>query len=114
MSDCVFCRIVEKKLPSKVVYEDDLVLAFEDLSPQAPVHILLIPKKHISTLLDVAEEDLHLFEHMMKVANKIARERGIAGRGFRVVTNCNPEGGQVVYHVHHHILGGRHLQGLLG
>jgi histidine triad (HIT) family protein len=114
MSDCVFCKIVEKKIPSKVVYEDDLVFAFEDLSPQAPVHILLVPKKHIPTLLDVLDEDLPLFGHMMKVANNIAREKGIADRGFRVVANCNPEGGQVVYHVHQHILGGRQLHGPLG
>jgi histidine triad (HIT) family protein len=109
MKDCIFCRIAEKKIPSKIVFEDESVFAFEDTSPQAPVHILLIPKKHIATLLDVADEDLALFGHMVKVANKIARDKGIAERGFRIVTNCNPESGQSVYHIHLHVLGGRQM-----
>jgi histidine triad (HIT) family protein len=102
--------IAEKKIPAKVVYEDDLVLAFQDVNPQAPVHVLLIPKKHIATLLEAKDEDLHLFGHIMKVANNIAREEGIADRGFRVVANCNPESGQTVYHIHFHILGGREMK----
>jgi histidine triad (HIT) family protein len=114
MSDCIFCKIVEKKIPAKIVYEDELVFAFEDMNPQAPVHILVIPKKHIATLLEVSEEDFQIFGHMMKTSTKIAREKGIAGKGFRVITNCNPDGGQVVYHVHQHILGGRQLRGTLG
>jgi histidine triad (HIT) family protein len=109
MRDCIFCRIAEKKIPSKIVFEDESVLAFEDTNPQAPVHILLIPKKHIATLLDVADEDLALFGHMVKVANEIARDKGIAERGFRIVTNCNPESGQSVYHIHLHVLGGRRM-----
>jgi histidine triad (HIT) family protein len=107
MSDCIFCKIVEKKIPAKIVYEDDTVLAFEDLTPQAPVHVLLIPKKHISTLLDAGDEDLNLFGHIIKAANGIAREKGIAERGFRLVANCNAESGQSVFHVHFHLLGGR-------
>lgn len=109
MSDCIFCRIVDKKLNARIIYEDDLVLAFEDVSPQAPVHTLLMPKKHIATLLDVAEGDWHLFGHMVKVANEIARDKGIAERGFRLVTNCNHESGQSVYHIHLHLLGGRQM-----
>jgi len=107
MSDCIFCKIAEKKIPSKIVYEDDLVVAFEDVSPQAPVHILLIPRKHIATLLDVGADDLHLFGHIVKTAGNIAREKGIAERGFRLVANCNSESGQSVYHIHFHMLGGR-------
>lgn len=109
MSDCVFCRIIEKKMPSKIVYEDELSLVFEDINPQAPVHMLVIPKKHIPTLLALKEEDDHLVGHLLKVANKIARDKGISERGFRVVTNCNPESGQTVYHIHLHVLGGRYM-----
>lgn len=110
MSDCIFCRIVEKKIPARIVYEDAIVLAFEDVNPQAPVHTLLIPKKHIATLLDAGDEDLHLFGYIVKVANIIARDKGIADRGFRLVANCNAESGQSVYHIHFHILGGRQMQ----
>jgi len=114
MSDCIFCKIADKKIPSKIVYEDEFILAFDDVSPQAPVHVLLIPKKHIATLLDVTDTDLHLLSHMVKVANMIAAEKGIAERGFRLVTNCNPEGGQVVFHVHIHLLGGRQMMSPFG
>jgi histidine triad (HIT) family protein len=107
MSDCIFCKIIDKKVPAKVVYEDEHVLAFEDLNPQAPVHILVIPKKHIPTLLDVKEEDDALVGQLLKTVNRIARERGIAERGFRIVSNCNHESGQTVYHIHIHLLGGR-------
>ncbi len=107
MSECIFCKIVEKKIPSRIVYEDDISMAFEDINPQAPVHILIIPKKHIPTLLDIKDEDTAMIYHLFKVANNISKERGIAERGFRLVTNCNPESGQTVYHVHIHLLGGR-------
>jgi histidine triad (HIT) family protein len=107
MSDCIFCKIIEKKIPAKVVYEDDFVLAFEDVSPQAPVHILIIPKKHIPTLLDAGDEDMDLFGRIVKTANGIARERGIAEKGFRLLANCNAESGQSVFHIHFHLLGGR-------
>lgn len=107
MSDCIFCKIVDKKLPSKILYEDDKVIAFEDINPQAPVHCLVIPKKHIPTLLDIKDEDEGLISHMIKISNKVAKEKEIAERGFRIVTNCNSESGQTVYHIHFHILGGR-------
>ncbi|HCL81330.1 MAG TPA: histidine triad nucleotide-binding protein [Nitrospiraceae bacterium] len=107
MSDCIFCKIIEKKIPAKIIYEDEHALAFEDLNPQAPVHALVIPKKHIPTTLDIKEEDNNLIGHLIKVANKIASDKGIAERGFRIVTNCNPESGQTVYHIHLHVLGGR-------
>lgn len=107
MSDCLFCKIIEKTIPAKIVYEDEQALAFEDINPQAPVHILVIPKKHIPTILDLEEEDNNRLGHVFKVANKIAKDKGIADRGFRLVTNCNPESGQTVYHIHFHLLGGR-------
>lgn len=107
MTDCTFCKIIDKKIPSKIVYEDELAFAFEDINPQAPVHTLVIPKKHIPTLLDIKEEDGALIAHLVKVASRIARDKGIAERGFRIVTNCNPESGQTVYHIHLHVLGGR-------
>lgn len=109
MSDCIFCKIVEKKIPAKIIYEDDYALGFEDINPQAPVHTLVIPKKHIPTLLDIKEEDNQLIAHLIKIANKIALDKGIAERGFRLVINCNPESGQTVYHIHFHVLGGRHM-----
>ncbi|MCC6345585.1 MAG: histidine triad nucleotide-binding protein [Nitrospirales bacterium] len=107
MSDCIFCRIVEKTIPAKVIYEDEHAVAFEDINPQAPVHTLIIPRKHIPTLLDIGEEDHALLGHLVKVAGVIARDKGVAERGFRVVANCNHESGQTVYHIHLHLLGGR-------
>ncbi|HMK44795.1 MAG TPA: histidine triad nucleotide-binding protein [Dissulfurispiraceae bacterium] len=109
MSDCIFCRIVSRKLPARIIYEDDTVLAFEDIDPKAPVHTLIIPKKHYSTLLDVTEDDNELLGHIINVAQNLARDKGIAERGFRIVTNCNPESGQSVYHIHFHVLGGRQM-----
>ncbi len=105
--DCLFCKIAEKKIPSKIVYEDEESLAFEDVNPQAPIHILVIPKKHISTPLDIKDEDNSLIGHIFHVANTIAKDKDIANRGFRLVMNCNREAGQSVFHVHLHILGGR-------
>jgi histidine triad (HIT) family protein len=104
---CLFCKIVEKKIPSKIVYEDERVLAFEDINPQAPIHILVIPKKHISTSLEIKSDDNELVGYMFQAANKIAKERNIAERGFRLVMNCNRESGQTVFHIHLHLLGGR-------
>jgi histidine triad (HIT) family protein len=104
---CLFCKIVEKKIPSKIVYEDERALAFEDINPQAPVHILVIPKKHISTSLEIKSDDNELVGYMFQVANKIAKEKNISERGFRLVMNCNRESGQTVFHIHLHLLGGR-------
>jgi len=106
---CIFCRIVNKELPAKIVYEDDKVLAFHDINPQAPYHILVIPKKHISTLLELTEEDKDLIGHIYLVMNKLAQELGVAERGYRVVVNCNREAGQTVFHVHFHFLAGREM-----
>jgi histidine triad (HIT) family protein len=106
---CTFCRIVNKEIPAKIVYEDDKVLAFHDINPQAPYHILVIPKKHISTLLELTEEDKDLIGHIYLVMNKLAQELGVAERGYRVVVNCNREAGQTVFHVHFHFLAGREM-----
>ncbi len=105
--ECIFCRIAEKELPARLVYEDEFAVAFEDINPQAPVHVLVIPRKHISTSLDLREEDNALVGRLFQVANIIARQKGIAERGFRIVMNCNPEAGQTVFHLHLHLLGGR-------
>lgn len=107
--DCIFCKIVDKKIPAKIIYEDELAIAFEDINPKAPVHALVIPKKHISTSLDIKESDNDLIGHMFQVANKIARDKGIAERGYRLVMNCNEDSGQTVFHIHLHLLGGRHM-----
>lgn len=107
--DCIFCKIAQKEIPSTIVYEDDLVMAFQDIDPQAPVHIVLIPRKHIDTILSLTHEDTELIGHMFLVAASLAREQQIAQDGFRLVTNCNKNGGQTVYHLHMHLLGGRSL-----
>ncbi len=107
--DCIFCKIIEGTIPSKKVYENEHVLAFHDIQPAAPVHILIIPKKHIPTMNDVAREDLGVLGEIAAAAQHIAREFGIAERGYRLVNNCNSEGGQVVYHLHFHLLGGAKL-----
>jgi histidine triad (HIT) family protein len=107
MAECLFCRIIRKQIPARIVHEDDAIIAFEDINPQAPVHILVIPRKHISTSLAITSEDHQLIGQMFQTAGKIAEERGIADRGFRLVMNTNPEAGQTVYHIHLHMLGGR-------
>ena len=107
MSDCLFCRIIAKKTPAKIIYDEEDVTAFEDVNPQAPVHTLIVPKKHLSTTLDIMEEDNELIGRLFMVANRVAMEKGIAERGFRLVMNTNPGAGQSVYHIHLHLLGGR-------
>ena len=105
--DCLFCKIIQKKIPARIVHEDDDLLAFEDINPQAPVHVLVIPKKHIATTLEIGPEDHGLIGRLFEAASALARARGIAERGFRLVMNTNPESGQTVYHIHLHLLGGR-------
>jgi histidine triad (HIT) family protein len=105
--ECLFCRIAGKEIPAGIVFEDDEVVAFEDISPQAPVHVLVIPKKHISTLNDLAEEDIPLIGKLLLVAKNLGREMGVEKDGYRVVVNCNRGAGQTVFHIHAHLLGGR-------
>lgn len=106
-SDCLFCKILDKKIPSKPVYEDELVYAFDDINPQAPMHVLIVPKKHIPTLNDVMPEDAKYISAMMQAAKKIAKERGCDEKGYRTVFNVNKDAGQVVFHLHLHVMGGR-------
>ena len=108
--DCLFCKIISGEIPSAKVYEDDLVYAFRDIEPQAPVHILIIPKEHISSANELNEENCSVVGHIFSVAAKIAKEEGIAEGGYRIVNNCGEDGGQTVKHLHFHMLGGRSLQ----
>jgi len=104
---CLFCQIIEKQIPARIVHEDDRLVAFEDVAPQAPVHILIVPRRHIPTGLDLAESDRELVGEIFLLAAKLAREREIASDGYRVVLNTNAGAGQSVYHLHYHLLGGR-------
>lgn len=114
MEDCVFCRIIARELPARVVFEDESLMAIEDINPQAPIHILIIPKKHYPTLLDCSEEEVGLLGRLLVTANRIAKEKGVEDRGYRVVINVKEEGGQTVFHTHMHLLAGRPLSGKLG
>jgi histidine triad (HIT) family protein len=107
--DCLFCKIINKQIPAKSVYEDEHVFAFNDINPQAPVHILILPKKHISTILEAGQEDNELIGHMFQAANKIAKNNNVAERGFRLVMNCNRDAGLTVFHIHLHLLAGRSM-----
>jgi len=104
---CIFCKIINKEITSNIVYEDDKVVAFHDINPQAPYHILVVPKKHISTLLELKDEDKDLIGHIYLVINKIAKDLGFEERGYRVVVNCKEEAGQTIFHLHFHVLAGR-------
>ena len=109
MAECVFCRIAAGEIPATVVYQDDLVVAFRDINPQAPTHVLLIPRKHIPSLVELAPEDDALLGHIVRVSAQLAESEGIAGSGFRLVANNGREAGQSVDHVHFHLVGGRRL-----
>ena len=112
--DCIFCRIVAGKIPSDIIYQDEEVVAFRDINPQSPVHLLVIPKKHFTSLAQLTEEEKPLMGHMISVANQLARDEGISETGYRLVINCGRQGGQLVPHLHMHVLGGRQLAGQLG
>jgi histidine triad (HIT) family protein len=106
---CLFCDIVSGRIPSKKAFEDDAVLAFHDINPQAPTHVLVIPKKHIASLIDLAPEDDALVGALVRTARDLARQLGLGERGFRLVLNCGGDAGYSVFHVHLHLLGGRAL-----
>lgn len=108
-TDCIFCKIAAGEIPAKIRYEDDEVVVFDDLNPQAPHHLLIIPRKHIRTTLDLTTADNQLIGHIYQTAGKIAHDFGFGDDGFRVVNNCNEAGGQVVWHLHFHLLGGRDM-----
>jgi histidine triad (HIT) family protein len=109
MASCLFCRIIAGELPASIVYQDDRLVAFNDINPQAPVHVLVVPRRHIASLNELSETDDALVGEMVRRAAAIARERGIAASGYRTVFNCNRDAGQSVFHVHLHVLGGRRL-----
>jgi len=108
-NDCLFCRIASKDIPAKIAHEDDMAVAFEDINPKAPVHILVIPRKHIPTIADLGVEDSSLIGHLVQVARGLAAEKGISASGYRLVFNCRADAGQDVFHIHLHLLGGRKM-----
>ncbi len=114
MEDCIFCKIVAGQIPSDIVYRDDKVIAFKDIHPATEIHLLIIPKEHIAYLTDLKEKQASLVGHMILVANELARQNGIAEKGFRVVINVGDAGGQVVKHLHIHLLGGKRLKQAIG
>ena len=107
MSECLFCKIAAGEIPATVVFQDDRVVAFEDINPQAPVHVIIIPRKHIPTVLDLTDADRELVGYMYMVANQIVSDKSLTENGFRLVTNCGESAGQSVFHLHTHLLGGR-------
>ena len=109
MNDCLFCKIANGTIPAKMVYEDDMVVAFDDINPQAPHHKIIIPRKHIATINDAEASDSQLIGHMVHVAANLAKKLNIAEPGYRIVMNCNAQAGQTVFHIHFHLLGGRQM-----
>lgn len=110
MENCIFCKIISGEIPARKVYEDDLMVAIEDIAPKAPLHLLLLPKRHFSNCLDMAEQDEATVGHLFRVAGKLATERGLSEGGFRLVQNNGADAGQTVFHLHIHLLAGRELQ----
>lgn len=108
--DCIFCKIVAKEIPAKIAYEDDSVVAFHDINPQAPVHLQIIPKQHVARVSDLTPETVDLSSKLVLIANRLAKEFSISEPGYRLVINCNAGAGQSVYHLHLHLLGGRPLR----
>ena len=107
--ECIFCRIVAGELPSDTLYQDDQVMAFRDINPLAPTHVLIIPKRHITSLAGINDDETSIIGHMVRVANQLARQEGIAEKGYRLVVSSGEAGGQIVPHLHMHLLGGRRL-----
>jgi len=110
MENCIFCKIASGEISSNIVYEDESVIAFKDVNPQAPVHVLIIPRDHISSLMELNENNISLIGHIILTAKNLAEQFGIDKSGFRIVSNCGPDAGQSVEHVHFHLLGGRSMQ----
>ena len=107
MEDCIFCKIIKGDIPSEKVYEDEWVLAFKDIQPVAPIHVLIIPKKHMTNLMEVSEEDSELMGKIVVAMQKVAKQLGIEEKGFRIISNCGPDSGQEVMHLHFHLLAGK-------
>ena len=111
--DCIFCRIISGEIQSDILYQDEQAVAFRDVNPKAPVHLLVVPRKHIESVAELTEDETPISGHLVAVANRLAREAGISEKGYRLVVNCGPDGGQLVPHLHLHLLGGRQM-GKLG
>ncbi len=109
MEDCIFCKIISKKIPASIVFEDEKIIAFNDINPQAPLHILLIPREHFASLKDIPEEKKNILSHLLLRARQIAQEKEIAEKGYRIVLNTEKDSGQEVFHIHLHLLGGRRM-----
>lgn len=109
MEDCIFCKIINKQIPSEIVYEDDEIIAFKDIQPVAPIHVLIVPKKHIASIMELSKDDKELIGKIYLVAQKLSIQLGVNEDGFRVVTNCGENAGQTVKHIHFHLLGGKKL-----
>lgn len=109
MEDCIFCKIINKEIPASIVFEDEKIIAFNDINPQAPIHILLIPREHFASLNDIPEEKKSILSHLLLKARQIAQEKGIAEKGYRIVLNTEKDSGQEVFHIHFHLLGGRRM-----
>ena len=114
MADCIFCKIIAGEAPADIRYRDDKIVVFPDINPEAPVHLLIVTKKHIPSVAELSKEDSHLMGEMTLVANELARREGIAEKGYRLVINCGKQGGQGVPHLHMHLLGGRQLRDPMG
>ena len=116
MNDCIFCKIANKDIPSNIVFENDFIVAFEDLAPVAPVHILIVPKKHVASVMEIGmntEEDFEYIKEVFKAAKEIAKLKGIDESGFRIINNCGEDAGQTVKHIHFHLIGGANLGELI-
>lgn len=112
--DCIFCNIAAGKIPATILYQDDRVVALRDINPKAPTHILVIPREHIPTIADLKDEQRYLAAHLIFVANELAKKEGVAKSGYRLVVNCGRGGGQEVFHLHLHLLGGRQMSADMG
>lgn len=110
VSNCIFCKIISGEIPAKKVFENDNIIAFNDINPEAPVHILIIPKKHIASVNEITEQDINIIGEIFLAAKEIAKNQGVSEDGYRVVTNCGEKAGQSVQHLHYHLLGGRNLK----
>lgn len=110
MNPCLFCRIAQREVPSNIVYEDDQVVAFEDINPQAPFHVLIVPRRHAQSVQELEQTDRPLLGHLMLTGAKLARDKGVADSGYRLVVNTGAHGGQTVFHLHLHVLGGRPMR----
>ena len=109
MNDCIFCKIIAGEIPSAIVYEDDKIMAFKDVNPIAPVHVLIVPKEHIASAMEINDENADVVSHIFKKASCIAEKMGVSENGFRIVNNCGKDGGQTVMHLHFHLIGGKEL-----